>query len=879
MLRYLTLLLIVTMVLLPNTVNSQETARVIVLPFKVHAQEDFSYMEAEIPQLIRKHLKMEGATVIDPDIVSEFSWEETAESIDDIRNIGIQNGADYVVWGSLTWIGKKYSLDAKMIEPFGEGPPKVFFVEGEDVENLLGTVKELSQNLGIKLFKRERVAEILVTGNERIESDAIKRVIKTEPDDIYLAKNLSKDLKAVYAMGYFEDVRIESESGPEGRTIIFKVTEKSTIRRISVTGNRIYEAEKIMENIDITRGSILNIFRINRNVKRIEELYKDKNYHNVQVTHKIHEREQNQADLEFIINEGKKLLIQKIIFQGNSAYTDKRLKKIMKTSEKGFFSWATSSGDLNRDNLEQDMARLSAFYHNNGYVKARVGEPQIEFKDKQIDITIKIDEGSQFKVGTVEIAGDLVLPKEALLEKVKITKETYYNRETLRDDVLVLTDLYSDEGYAYADIAPRIETDSDNLKVNITYVVEKGKQVYFEKIIIGGNTKTRDKVIRRQLRVYEQEVYSGKRLKRGINNLYRTDYFEDIKVNTEKGSSDDKMILKVDVTEKPTGTFTFGGGFSSVDEAFFVASVQQRNLFGRGQILGLRAQLGSVSNRYTISFTEPWLFDIPLAGTISVYNWDRDYDIYEKESVGGSIRFGYPIFNYTRASIGYLYDDSEITDIDPNASDLIKDIEGTNRTSSVMTAIRYDSRDRAFNPTKGQKHELSLQYAGLGGTIGFTKAMGAAGVYIPLFWETVGFLHGAAGFVTRNSEKTLPDYEKFYLGGMHTVRGFDWRDISAYDEEGKKVGGEKMVFFNVEYIIPLLKKVGIVLVAFFDTGNVWGTGPGQNVDVGDLRQGAGWGIRWYSPMGPLRLEQGYILDPEPGESTKGTWEFSMGGTF
>jgi len=663
MLRYLNLLIIVTMVLLPNTVNSQETARVIVLPFKVHAQEDFSYMEAEIPQLIRKHLKMEGATVIDPDTVPEFSWEETAESIDDIRNIGIQSGADYVVWGSLTWIGKKYSLDAKMIEPFGEEPPKVFFVEGEGIENLLGTVKQLSQNLGIKLFKRERIAEILVTGNKRIESDAIKRVIKTEPDDVYLAKNLSKDLKAVYAMGYFEDVRIESESGPEGRTIIFKVTEKSTIRRIRVTGNRIYDEEKIMENIDITRGSILNIFRINRNVKRIEELYKDKNYHNVQVTYKIHEREQNQADLEFVIDEGEKLLIQKMIFQGNNAYTDKRLKKIMKTSEKGFFSWVTSSGDLNRDNLEQDIARLSAFYHNNGFVQARVGEPQVEFKDKWIDITIKIDEGPRFKVGTVDISGDLVLPKEALLEKVKIAKETYYNREILRDDVLVLTDLYSDEGYAYADIAPRIETDSDNLKVNITLVVDKGKQVYFEKIIIGGNTKTRDKVIRRQLRVYEQEVYSGRRLKRGINNLYRIDYFEDIKVNTEKGSSDDKMILKVDVTEKPTGTFTFGGGFSSIDDAFFVTSVQQRNLFGRGQILGLRVQLGSVSNRYSISFMEPWLFDIPLSGTISVYKWDRDMDVYEKESTGGGINFSYPVFNYTRASIGYSYDDSEITTI------------------------------------------------------------------------------------------------------------------------------------------------------------------------------------------------------------------------
>jgi len=661
--------------------------------------------------------------------------------------------------------------------------------------------------------------------------------------------------------------------------MIFKVTEKSTIRRVRVTGNRIYDEEKIIESIDITRGSILNIFKINRNVKRIEELYKDKNYHNIKVTYKVHEREENQADLEFIIDEGEKLLIKKIILQGNSAYTDKRLKKIMKTSEKGFFSWITSSGDLNRDNLQHDMARLSAFYHNSGFIKARVGEPQVEFKDKWIDITIKINEGPQFKVGTVDMSGDLVLAKEEVLAKVKIAKETYYNREILRDDVLVLNDLYSDEGYAHADIAPRIETDSDNLKVNITYVVDKGNLVYFEKIIIGGNTKTRDKVIRRQLRVYEQEVYSGEKLKRGIRNLYRTDYFQDVKVNTEKGSSDDKMILKVDVTEKPTGAFTFGGGFSTLEQGFFVASVTQRNLFGRGQILGLKGQLGAVSNRFSLSFTEPWLFDIPLAATFDIYKWDRDWDVYDKESVGGGINLSYPVFQYTRAGIGYAYDDSEITDIDPAAADEIKELAGHNRTSSLSTYLYYDSRDRAFNPTEGQKHLVSVQYAGLGGNIGFTKLTGELGFYIPLFWETVGFLHGSAGAVTRNSDKTLPDYEKFYLGGMNTMRGFDWRDISALDEDGKKVGGEKMAYFNAEYIIPLLKKVGIVLVGFFDTGNVWGTGPGQDIDLGDLRESAGWGIRWYSPMGPLRLEQGYILDPKPGESTGGTWEFSMGGVF
>jgi len=877
MLRYLSPLLIATMLLLPNTVHSKETVHVIVLPFKIHAQEDLSYMKDEIPELLKKHLKLEGATVLDADTISKFSWTDKAVNNDEFRNFGVENAADYVIWGSLTWIGQQFSLDAKMIETFGEEPPSVFFLEGESIENLLGTVKELAQSLGVKILKREKVVDILVEGNKRIEADAIKRIIKTKPGDIYLAQSLSEDLKAVYSMGYFEDVRIEAESGAEGKTIVFKVKEKATVRIIRTKGNRVFEDEEIMGSIDITRGSILNVFRINSNVKRIENLYKEKNYHNVKVSYNIHEAEQNQADLEFVIEEGEKLLIKKIIFQGNSAYSSRKLKKIMETSEKGFLSWIISSGVLNKDNLDQDAAKLAAFYHNNGFIEAKVGEPQIEYKDNWINITIKIDEGPQFKVGKVDIGGDIILTKEALLEHVKITKETFYNREVIRDDVLVLTDLYSDEGYAYADISPRINKDPENLKVDITYVAEKGNQVYFEKIIISGNTKTRDKVIRRQLKVYEHELYSGKQIKSGMRNLHRIDYFEDIKVDTAKGSSDDKMILKLNVTEKPTGTFTFGGGFSTVENAFFMAAITQRNLFGRGQILGLKAQLGSITQRFTLSFTEPWLFDIPLSAGFDLYKWDRDYYDYDKDSTGGAIRFSYPIYDYTRVYLSYYYDHADITNIDKDAAKSIKDLKGTNVASGVITSLGYDSRDKVFNPTEGQDHRIQVQYSGIGGDIAFTRLLAEAGIYIPLFKETVGFLHGAAGYVTENSGGKLPDYERFYLGGMNTVRGFDWRDLHATDDDGNEIGGDKYVQFNVEYIVPLIKKAGLVGLVFFDTGEVYGDS--ENIDLGNLRESAGYGFRWYSPMGPIRVECGYILDPKKGESSGGRWEFSMGAAF
>ncbi len=874
MLRRLCLIIIAILCFLPNTAHSSEAVRVLVLPFEIHAVKDLSYMQTEISDMIKKDLKQEGAVILKPEMILDFEREKHTETIEEIRNVGVKSGADYVVWGSLTWIGQKFILVAKMIESFGEESVGVLVKEGQGIGNVPGTVKQLVGDMSLKLFKREKVAKVLVTGNKRIEGDAIKKNIKTKPGDVYIAKSLSQDLKAVYSMGYFEDIRIDAEESPQGKVIIFKVKEKATIRIIRFQGNKLYKDDEIKENLSIRTGSILNIFKVRSNIKRIEELYKEKNYHNVKVSYTIHQLETNQADLEFIIQEGENVLIRHIIFEGNNAYKDKKLKKMMETSEKGFFSWMTSSGELNRENLEQDIAKLSAFYYNNGYIQAKIGEPQIEFCEDSIDITIKIVEGPRFKVGKVNITGDLILSEEELKKKLKITKETYYNREIVRNDVLALTDLYSDEGYAHAEISPRIDKNLDELIVNIAYVVAKRNLVYFENIVIGGNKKTRDKVIRRELMVYEQELFNGRGLKRSVRNLYRLDYFEDIKINTVKGSADDKMILKIDVTEKPTGTFSFGAGYSTTESVFGMASITQNNLFGRGQILGLDAQIGGTTTLYKLNFTEPWLFDIPLSARFDLYDWETDYDTYDKKSRGGGFRFSYPVYNFMRASIGYNYEVADIDNISENASESIKDLEGKNTTSSITTSLVYDSRNKRFNPTKGSRHIVSVEYAGLGGDVAFTKYLGETGWYIPVFKDIVTFLHGEIGYVQENSGGILPDYERFYLGGLNSLRGYDWQDIYVLDENGDEIGGDKFVQFNVELIFPLLKKQGLVGLLFYDTGNVYNDG--ESIDLGNLRQTAGFGFRWYSPMGPIRLERGFIIDDV---GSGGQWEFGMGTSF
>jgi outer membrane protein insertion porin family len=864
--------------LLIDVAFAQQTVRVVILPFQIHAQEELSYLKAQIPQVIKTQLEQQGAKVLVIDQESLVARNLQAGSLKDIRQIGLETGTDFVAWGSLTWIGQNFSLDAKLFAPTGDEKPQVFSAEGEGVENLPATLTVLVDDMGLKLFKREKITEIRITGNDRIEEDAIRRVLKIKPGDVINLKDISDETKAIYKMGYFDDIRIEAQTVPRGKIITIVVKEKPTVRSILIDGNTwVFEDDEIKEEITLRKGSILNINIIQNDMQRIETLYKEKNFHNVKVNFKVYPKENNQADIEYVIEEGDKFQIKKIAFIGNDSFSSSKLRRLMGTSEKGLLSFITNSGDLNQEQLIQDTAKLTAFYQNNGYVQARVGEPEVNFEEDGIVVTIRLVEGPRFNVGKVAMTGDLIIAEEQLLAALEISGEEYFNRETLRLDVIELTDIYSDEGYAYADIAPRIQEDAEKLVVDIIFDINKGKQVYYEEIVITGNTKTRDKVIRRQLKVYEQELYSGRRLKRSVRNLYRLDFFEDIKVNTIKGSADDKMRLRIDVTEKRTGAFSFGAGYGSVENLFLTASVSEKNLFGRGQTLALKGQLGTKTSRYTLSFTEPWFMDIPLSAGADVYKWSYDFATYDKDSIGFKLRLGYPIFDFTRGNLTYNYDIADIHNVEDDASSSIKRDEGENTKSSITARIRYDSRDQLFHPTQGSMSTISYEFAGLGGNVGFNKIIGETGWYFPLLWQTIGVLHGKAGYVKELEGKTLPDYEKFYMVGIDALRGFERDDLSPRDDDGNEIGGNKFVQFNAEIRFPLVPAAGVYGVTFFDTGDIYTYD--EDIELDNLRESAGLGIRWLSPMGPVRLEYGWILDPKPTDAASGNWEFSMASAF
>ena len=881
--RYLLLLVLLSLFRVAGAAAANETVRVLVMPIEIHASQDLSYLERDIPKVIQEYLAPEGAAFVESQEDPVEGIAGASADIEAIRRTGLSAGADYVIWGSMTRLGNTISLDIRMAETVGTKPPVSVYEAGTGMENMRMVVKKTSETLARHLFRREMITQVTITGNKRIEADAIERVIRVKAGDVLRAGDISRDMKAIYKMGYFEDIRVEAQDADGGKSIVFQIQEKPTIRRISFSGNHVFNDEKMRENLSISTGSILNIFTIKSNIEQLQLMYKEKNYHNIKIDYTAHDRDNNQADIEFVIDEGEKIRIKEIVFQGNKTFSDKELKKLISTSEKGIFSWLTSSGELDREQLKQDVALLMGYYNINGFIHAKVADPVVDFEDEWIFITFKIEEGERFHVGTIDLTGDTILPKSTLMPSLNIAREPFFNREAVRKDVIFLSDLHADSGFAYAEVSPMTREDAENRLVNITYEVKKGDKVYFENIDISGNVRTRDKVIRRELRIVEGELYSGSRLKRSVRNLNRLDFFEDVKMDTVKSTAENKMNVKLDVIEKPTGAFTFGAGYSTVDDFFVTGSISQRNLFGRGQILKLSGQIGGTSDLYNISFTEPWMFDMPLSGTANIYRNKRSYDTYDRLSMGGGLGFSYPVWDYTRASLYYQYDITDISDITEDASDNVKDLEGENATSSITAGLSYDSRDRAFNTNRGQDHQLTYTYAGLGGDVGYHKVVGELGWYVPVYKGLVTFLHGKSGWVEEIEGYVLPDYEKFYLGGMNSVRGFEFQDIHIKgvnsDGEITKEGGHKFVQFNFELSYPIAKDLGIVGVVFYDTGNVYGAG--DAIDLGNLRQAAGYGIRWYSPIGPIRIEGGHILDPieENGEDSGVNWEFSMGGAF
>lgn len=735
-------------------------------------------------------------------------------------------------------------------------------------------------------WAEETVVKISIKGNRAIETDAVKAVLKAAEGKPLDAENVRDSIKAIFDMGYFTNVQAETGEAEGGRELIFIVSERPQIKEVEFSGNKEFDDDKLKDLLTFKTYTILDMNKIKESIARIKGEYEESGYYVADVRYRTEDLGENQVKLVFEISENEKVMVKKITFLGNTVYSDEKLKELLQTKEGSWFSWLTSGGTFKEGMLRADTEILSSHYLNNGYIQIKIEEPQVFLTpDKRwIYITTRIDEGKKFNIGKVDFKGDILDSADNLFKNVKIKEGEVFSRDRLRQDIISLTDLYGDKGYAFANIVPLTSLDQEKQIVHITFDIRKGELVYFEKINIIGNTKTRDKVIRRELKIAEAELYNGTNLKKSRQKVNNLGFFEEVNLSTERGSAPNRMNIIIDIKERPTGTLSIGAGYSSLDKFIATGQVSQGNLFGRGQKLQFSAEYGGRRKTFNLGFTEPRLFDTEISAGFDVYNLEKKYTDFTKKSNGGDIRLGFPLrFEDTRAYLTYRYEESEIFDIENTAGTYIQEQKGKSTTGSMTASVVRDTRDSYIAPMKGSNNSASVEFAGslFGGDRSFVKYLGNSSWFYPVFWDTSVMLHGTIGYAEGAEGKELPIDERFFVGGINTVRGFDPRSLGPRDITGDIIGGDTELIFNVEYLFPLVKEAGLRGVVFFDAGNAYNASEVVNAvsdDFGKLRTGAGYGVRWYSPIGPLRLEWGYNIDPKPGEK-RSRWEFSIGTFF
>ncbi|MBP7528046.1 MAG: outer membrane protein assembly factor BamA [Syntrophorhabdaceae bacterium] len=724
----------------------------------------------------------------------------------------------------------------------------------------------------------ERVAKIEITGNERIDTAFISNNIKSREGDTYNLDKIREDMKSVYKTGFFSDVQIDVKDTDKGKVVTFVVIERPPVKSILLTGNKKIKTDDLTDKLKIKTGTVLNIEKIKESMDEIRKLYASKGYYAAKISYEIAYGEAYDATVNIVIDEPQQSYVRKVSFTGNKHFKDSTLRGFMRTKEKGWFSWFTGSGILDEDALIEDRKNLEAFYHDNGYIKVQVGAPDVTLsKDgKSISIAIAIEEGATHQVGTIEFAGDIIVPREDLLKKIKTQSGKLFRTTLFYEDVLAITDIYQDKGYAFADVSPLTTIDDTTHIVNVTFNITKNQEVYFNRINIIGNTRTRDKVVRRELKFAEGDRFSITNIKESKKKLKNTTFFKDTDFKIVKTDDPKKVNIDLNIEEKPTGTFSVGAGYSTSEKVIVSGSVSEENFLGTGRRLTLEAALSGYTTEFRFSYLEPYIFDKNLSAGFSVFNFKRYMDTYDYKKTGGNVSLIKPLTDDIKATLKYRIENVEVTDIDVSASTYIKEQEGTSLTSSMIYSIAKNTIDDVLNPTKGVNTAISLETAGgpFGGDNYFVALSAFYGRYIPIkFMDSSFFLKGTAGMIRGYSGREVPITEKYYVGGLSSIRGFRYGEAGPMDENDEPIGAKNEMYFNFEWIFPIYKPAGVKGVIFTDTGAGF-----DDFNSLRMRTAAGVGIRWFSPLGPIRLELGFNLNPKEGER-KSLFDFAIGTQY
>lgn len=726
------------------------------------------------------------------------------------------------------------------------------------------------------LFK---IDQVQIKGLKRVEKEAILEKIGSRPGielDNYL---LQEDLKTIYSLKYFDSIEAQQQVVKGKNILVFVVKERPIVTRVSIDGNFDLDDDELMEQIKTKEFSILDVNRIKRDLGALQKFYEEKGYFLAAVNYQLIQVSEDNVELVFQIDEFDKIRVKRIEFLGNVAFSDNEIKGIMETREESLFSFLTGSGSFKEFNFNTDIERIKFFYKTKGYLQVNLGAPEVTISEdkKWVFISIKVNEGPLFKINNIYFEGNDLFPDSKLREKIKLREDEVYSEELLRRDIIKLTEAFQDEGYAFANVLRDLEIVPGENKVNVKFSFEKGKIAYIGKIKILGNTKTRDKVVRRELKIREGAKFNGTNLRISKENVQRLGYFDPkaIVFNTvNRADRDDVIDVEITVKERNTGQISLGAGYSTASGFFFQGSVSQNNFLGLGTNLAVSANYSKKTSSFNINYTDPYFLDTKWTAGFDIFSQDDNQSrSYRYKKKGGDIRVGYPIFDYTRLYLSYLYENLELKEVSNPTID--PDVEN-GVSSTVQATYLRDARNNLFEPTKGLYISMLGEYTGLGGDKKWAKGEGDIRFYNPIVGDLILRARLYGSYIGQVDNYEIPNTEKFTLGGAKNMRGYPLEAIGVPERIGDTtyiIGGQTATFATVEIQHPLAREAGIKWVIFYDGG--WA---GDNIKDFYFHQDWGFGIRWFSPIGVLRFEYGMpIANKLPTES--GQFHFDIGQLF
>ncbi len=720
----------------------------------------------------------------------------------------------------------------------------------------------------------ETITAIEVHGNKIIDTAAIEVKLSSKVGDKLDNDKISNDIKELYNMGSFS--RIDVLYNKTG-VLIFEVEERPIIGNVYLEGNDAVGDETFKEKMG---GSIRRFFderKIHAGVADVLKLYQEKGFKEAKIDYTAQKEDGGQVDLTFEFDEGGETLIREVTFEGNDNIEASDLRGVVETGRyKWWSSWMFGTGVVQKDLLARDVSALHEFYLTKGYAQVRVTDPEIIEVENGLKVIFKIDEGKQFTINSVSASGTLFEDsEEKTLEGIELKKGDIFDVSLMRKDVFRIRDKFGNIGYAFANVLPESQINTANATIDLRYIINKGQEVYINRINIIGNTKTRDNVVRRDLKIEEGDLYSASKIERTRALLERTGFFDEVTIDTEQNDvADDKLDLDINLKEGRTGTFNIGVGASTSDGLILMAKLSENNIFGTGNNISLDLDTGTIYSTYRLGFLNPRINDTQWSGGVDAYMMDREYDDFSSDQKGFSISAGYPLWFLSekylddiRFNLSYELSWSKIYDVKDDAAQLVKDQSklGECMTSAFTPKLIRNTINNPLDPTSGSRQVLSYEFAGVGGDEKYWLFGALNTIYVPLiesrklvFSNRIRFDYGEV--YGSSDTGTLPIFKRFFPGGINSVRGYKAYEMGPRDANGHEYGGNKQFIMNNEIIFPLLSGIGLKGVVFYDMGQAFDEE--HNINFSDLKLAWGWGFRWNTMMAPIRLEFGYPISPD-----------------